>query len=101
MSTRRPHATFQQMGLLSRFLYTSRTRTSVLQVSPESEGVHSSLLSHRCVEGEGVHEAGGGRKGGKGKEWEKRGEVRRGGRKKGKEWKMREEVELNLVKQVE
>ena len=33
----------------------------VLQVSPESEGVHSSLLSHRCVEGKGVHKAVGGR----------------------------------------
>ena len=87
------------MGLLSRFLCTSRTRTSVLQASPESEGVHSSLLSYCCVEGEGVHEAGGG-EGGKGKEWEKRGEVGRGGEKKGKEWKMRGKVELNLVKQV-
>ena len=93
-----PHSS--KWGLLSCFLYTSRTRTSVLQVSPESEGIHSSLLSHRCVEGEGVHEAGGGEKGGKGKEWETRGEVGREGRKKGKEWKMRGEVELNLVKQV-
>ena len=75
-------------------------RSSVLQVSPESEGVHSSLLSHRCVEGEGVHEAGEGRREGKGRNG-KRGEKWGGkGRKKGKEWKMRGEVELNLVKQV-
>ena len=81
MSTHRPHATTQQMGLLSCFLCTSRTQTS-----PESEGVHSSLLSYCYVEGEGVHEAGGG-EGGKGKEWEKRGEVGRGGEKKGRNGK--------------
>ena len=60
------------MGLLSSFLCTSGTCSSVLQVSPESEGVHSSLLSHRCVEGEGVHEAGGG-EGGKGRAGEGKG----------------------------
>ena len=38
----------------------------LLQVSPESEDVHSSLLPHHCVEGKGVHEAEG--RGGEGRE---------------------------------
>ena len=54
--------------------------SSVLQVSPESEGVHSSLLSHRCVEGKGVHKAvGGRRREGRGRNGKRGGGVGRGG----------------------